>query len=119
MFGREPALLVARPLPMLQSAARNRMASTTRVTVLAKPRASRSQIRRCEGLSIEVALAAPPADGAANEELVTLVASALSLRRSAVTIVLGHTSKRKVLEIASMDAAEVELRLAVSALATR
>ena len=41
-----------------------------RISVRAKPRAKRSGLTRAEGLSIDVALAAPPVDGAANEELV-------------------------------------------------
>jgi len=77
-----------------------------RLTILAKPRAKHSRVVRCEGLSAEVALAAPPADGAANAELIEVLARALSVPKSALCIALGKSSKHKVLEVIGLEAEE-------------
>jgi uncharacterized protein (TIGR00251 family) len=93
---------------------KNEAEHAVRVTVRAKPRASHSRIARVDGLKVEVALAAPPVDGAANEALIELLAKALSLSKSALTLVLGQTSKHKVVEITGLSAAEVTSRLAAT-----
>jgi uncharacterized protein len=85
-----------------------------RLTIRAKPRASKSRVVRAEGLSLEVALAAPPVDGAANDALLELLADALSVRRSALQLVLGQASKHKVVEVTGLSADEITARLAGS-----
>lgn len=82
------------------------MSDKVRLTILAKPRAKRSRVVRCEGLSAEVALAAPPADGAANAELIEVLARALSVPKRALCIALGKSSKHKVVEVTGLEAAE-------------
>jgi uncharacterized protein (TIGR00251 family) len=86
-----------------------------RITVRAKPRARRSSIVRAAGLSVEVALAAPPVDGAANDELLSVLAEALAVPRSALRLVLGAGSKNKVVEVVGPSEADVAGRLAASA----
>jgi uncharacterized protein (TIGR00251 family) len=66
---------------------------TFRVYVV--PRASRSEIAGAHDGALRVRLAAPPVDGAANRELIALLAKALHVSRSAVAIDAGHTSKIK------------------------
>lgn len=44
---------------------------------------------------IQARVAAPPEDGRANDELVILVAAALHVPRDRVTLIDGHTSRRK------------------------
>ena len=51
------------------------------------------------GDAVKVRLAAPPVDGAANEELIRFVAERLGVPRSAVRIAAGATSRRKVVEV--------------------
>ena len=82
-----------------------------RVSVRAKPRASRSKLVRAQGLSIEAALAAPPVDGAANAALIELLASALALPKSALRLALGETSRHKVVEVTGLSPDEVAARL--------
>jgi uncharacterized protein (TIGR00251 family) len=82
-----------------------------RLTIKAKPRASQSRITAVDGLQVEARLAAPPVDGAANAELLRLLAEALELRASALRLVVGQTSKHKVVEIAGLSAAEIIERL--------
>jgi uncharacterized protein len=59
---------------------------------------------------LEIRVAAAPADGAANDEVVKLLAKALGVPRGSVRIVSGQTSRLKRLEI-PIDEAEVRRRL--------
>ena len=74
-----------------------------RFSVHARPRSSRTAILGVREGALEVALTAPPADGAANAELVKLLARALEVRRGDVTIVVGASSRDKVVEINGMS----------------
>lgn len=67
--------------------------------ILVQPRASRSEIVGPHGDALKVRLAAPPVDGAANEELIRLLAREYKVPRAAVTILSGHTSRRKTVMI--------------------
>ena len=69
------------------------------------PRASRSEIVGEHDNAIRVRLAAPPVDGAANEELVRTIADAFGVSRSAVQIINGHKSKLKTLKVIGLDPA--------------
>ena len=64
-------------------------------TVRVVPNASRSSIAGVQEGALRVRLAAPPVDGAANKELVRVIASALGLRARDVEITRGHASKVK------------------------
>ena len=86
-----------------------------RDSVRAKPRASRSQILRAEGLSADIALAAPPVDGAANAELLALLSEALSVPKAALALVLGDSSKHKFVGVNGLSAGEVAERLQLAA----
>ena len=50
---------------------------------------------------------APPVDGAANEAVVEVLAKALGVPRRAISIVAGHASRSKVVEVNGVDAARV------------
>lgn len=68
-------------------------------TVRVVPRASKSEIvGEFEG-SLKVRISAPPVDGAANEEVVRLLAKSLKVSRSAVSITAGHISRTKRIRI--------------------
>jgi uncharacterized protein (TIGR00251 family) len=86
--------------------------ATVRFEVHAKPRAKKSGIGmvRADG-SLDVALAAPPVDGAANDELVRVLAEALSCPRRDVTIARGASSKKKLVEVTGVDRDELLRRL--------
>lgn len=59
------------------------------------PRASRSEIVGEHDGALRVRVSAAPVDGAANEELVRMLARALHVRRNAVVIIAGQTSRLK------------------------
>jgi uncharacterized protein (TIGR00251 family) len=63
------------------------------------PRSSRSEVVGEHNGSLRVKIAAPPVDGAANEELVRVLAKTFDVSRSAVTIVSGQTGKVKQISI--------------------
>ena len=60
---------------------------------------------------LEIRVAAAPADGAANESVVRLLAEALQVPRSSVTIASGHSSRHKRIRV-ELDAGELRDRLA-------
>ena len=64
------------------------------------PRASRSELVGEHDGALRVRIAAPPVDGAANDELVRLLALAFAVPRSAIDITAGHASKLKTVRIA-------------------
>ena len=82
------------------------------LTVRVIPRAKRSGIDGMRGDAILVRLQAPPADGAANEELIGVLAAALAVPRSAVTIISGERSRQKRVRVTGVDAVTVQARLA-------
>ncbi len=97
---------------MKPRAAARPAAAVVRLSVRAKPRASKSRIVSVQGFELEVALAAAPVDGAANEALLELLASALAIRQSALRLVLGQASKHKLVEVSGLSVDEVSQRLA-------
>ncbi|MBX3183780.1 MAG: DUF167 domain-containing protein [Polyangiaceae bacterium] len=80
--------------------------------VFAKPRASRSRVLGVREGALEVALAAPPVDGAANQELVATLARALGVPRRQVELVRGDTSKHKLVRVQGLGVGELRERLA-------
>ncbi len=74
-------------------------AGAVRFSVHVRPRSSRCVILGVREGSLDVALTAPPAEGAANEELRKLLARALDVRRADVNIIVGPSSRSKLLEV--------------------
>ena len=58
-----------------------------------------------------VRLAAAPVDGAANDELIALLAQTLRIPRRAITIVSGERSRTKRVRIAGIDRAQALAKL--------
>jgi uncharacterized protein (TIGR00251 family) len=79
---------------------------TLRFEVHAKPRAKKSRILGPKGDALEVSLAALPTGGAANEELVRVLAEALHVPKRQVVIVRGHGATRKLVSVSGISAAE-------------
>lgn len=74
--------------------------SAIQFAVRVVPRASRSEIVGEHDGALRVRIAAPPVEGAANEELVRTLAHALGVPRRAVEITSGHASKTKLVRVA-------------------
>jgi uncharacterized protein (TIGR00251 family) len=86
-------------------------ADGTRLLLRVQPRASRSEVVGPHGEALRVRLAAPPVDGAANEELVRLLAERLGVARSAISISAGASGRSKGVRVAGLVPAEVADRL--------
>jgi uncharacterized protein YggU (UPF0235/DUF167 family) len=56
-------------------------------------------------------VAAPPERGRANEALVELLAGALDVPRSRVSVVGGQTGRRKIVDVEGLDGDEIERML--------
>jgi uncharacterized protein (TIGR00251 family) len=75
------------------------------------PRAKRTELAGTYGDAIRIRVAAPPADGAANAELVRFLSQRLGVPRGSVTIVAGAASRRKVIEVLGRSAEAVRQAL--------
>jgi len=85
-----------------------------RIHLHVAPRASRTKVGGLHDGRIKLAVAAPPVEGRANEEIVKFLARALRVGKSSVRIVSGETGKRKVVEIDGVSAAQAIAALGVS-----
>jgi uncharacterized protein (TIGR00251 family) len=81
------------------------------IAVRVIPRSGRSGVAGTRGGALLVRLNAPPVEGAANDELVAVIAAALGVSRRAVTIVSGERSRTKRVRITGVDADHVASRL--------
>ena len=82
-----------------------------KLAVKVVPGSSREGIAGWLGDSLKVRVTAPPERGRANAAVESLVAEALGVPRGCVSVVSGHASPRKLLEIAELSEAEVHGRL--------
>ena len=77
-------------------------------TVRIVPRASRSEITGEQSGALRVRIAAAPVAGAANQELIKLLAKSFKLPKNAVQIISGSTSKNKIVRIQGGDATRLQ-----------
>ena len=69
------------------------------LAVRVTPRSRKNEIASVDGQALRVRLTAPPVGGAANAALCEFLARVLGVRTSAVTLVAGQTSRRKVIRL--------------------
>lgn len=81
------------------------------VEVQVIPRARRAGLDGARAGAVLVRLQSAPVDGAANKELIGVIAEALGVSRAAVTIVSGERSRRKRVHVAGVSVAEADLKL--------
>ena len=72
------------------------------------PRASRSEFAGAHEGALRIRIAALPVDGAANRELIRLLAQTFKRPQSAVEIVSGSGSKNKIVRIQGANPAKLE-----------
>lgn len=72
------------------------------------PRASKSEIIGEFNGALKIRLAAPPVEGAANRELIRVLAKFLNVPQNAVEIISGESSRRKVVSARGASAAQLE-----------
>jgi uncharacterized protein len=89
-------------------------AASTRLRLRVSPGSGRAEVVGRHGDAWKVRVAAPPEAGRANEAVVRLLAETLSLPRRSLTLVAGHGARDKVVEVAGLEPAEAERRLAAA-----
>jgi len=75
------------------------------------PRAGRTGLAGLRDGALLVRLAAAPVDGAANDELIALIAKSLRIPKRDITIVAGERSRTKRIRIAGIDREQALARL--------
>ncbi len=87
-----------------------------RIAVQVTPNAKKSEVTGVLEDALKIRLQAQPVEGKANEALLRYLAEVLKLPKSALSIMHGHTSKRKIIEISAprMTAEEVRRLLVPS-----
>jgi uncharacterized protein len=71
-------------------------------SVYVQPRASKAAIVGCHDNALKIKLTAPPVGGAANKQCIQILAKALGLPKSAVTIDSGQTGRLKQISLKSI-----------------
>jgi hypothetical protein len=79
-----------------------------RVTIRVRPGAGRTQVGGEHAGALLVRVTAPAVDGRATEAALAAVAGAFGVRRRAVTLVSGATSRTKVVDVAGVDQAALD-----------
>ena len=97
-------------MPRIPSNRRGADAATLRVRV--QPRASREAIVGWREDALRLAVTAAPVDGEANEAVRRLLARALGVAPSAVSLVRGGHGRDKVVRVEGLTGAEMRSRLA-------
>lgn len=76
--------------------------------IKAQPGARKDEIVGEQAGSIKVRVTAPPEKGKANEAIIRLLAEKLNLRKSAISVISGETSRDKKILIQGVSCAELE-----------
>ena len=81
------------------------------ISVRVHPNAIRNEVAGFTGGVFQVRVAAPPARGKANKELITFLSQVLGISRSKINIAKGHTARNKLIAINGLSQEEVTKRL--------
>ena len=84
-----------------------------RFAVRVQPRSSRLGIVGLHGTSLKICVHTPPVDGAANDDVIKVLATALGVARRNVRIVSGEGSRNKVVEVNGMNSATLQSHLMI------
>jgi uncharacterized protein len=85
------------------------------ISVRVIPRAGKAGLSGTRGDAVLVRLQSPPVDGAANDELIDVLAKALGVPKRAVSIVAGERSRMKRIRVAGIDETTAAARLTAAA----
>jgi len=85
-----------------------------RVTIQVTPRSPRTEIVGEKAGALHVRVSSPPEEGQANASLVRVLAKAVGVSRSAVQIVSGERSRRKIVFIRGLQGQEFLDRLGLT-----
>ncbi len=78
------------------------------LSVRVTPRARKNEVAGIQAGALKVKLAAPPVEGAANAALCVFLAEQLGVRKAAVTLIAGQTSRLKVVRVEGVTVEQVQ-----------
>jgi uncharacterized protein (TIGR00251 family) len=87
------------------------MTENCRLNLKVTPNARANEVTGIRDGIIQVKINASPIEGKANSELVKYLAGLLEIPKSNISILRGHTSRNKTIEIAGRDGEEISRRL--------
>lgn len=70
-----------------------------KIFVKAKPRSKEEKIEKVDGDHYVVSVKEPPVEGRANRAIIRLIAEFFNTSPSRVSIISGHTSRQKIVEV--------------------
>jgi hypothetical protein len=91
----------------------SRHTGTVRVTVRVRPGSARPGVGGEHDGALVVRVSAPAVDGRATEAALGAIAAAFGVRRRAVTLITGAASRRKIVEVAGADPADLDRLLSL------
>lgn len=80
---------------------------TLTIALHVQPKARKTEIVGTHGDALKIKVAAPPVDGAANEEIISFFAKYLGVPKSRIEIKQGEQSRHKVIEVEGVTAGEL------------
>ncbi|MDH7568605.1 MAG: DUF167 domain-containing protein [Armatimonadota bacterium] len=86
-------------------------AATTLLRVRVQPRSSRNEVVAWRDGVLHVRVNAPPVEGAANRACAAVLAEALGVPKSAITLVSGERSREKTFRVVGITEGEAQQRL--------
>lgn len=84
---------------------------TAELIIRVQPRASKNEILRTGDDRLKVKVTSPPADGRANQQVVTVLADRLRIARGRVSILAGRFSRDKRVRIDGLTETQVRTLL--------
>jgi uncharacterized protein YggU (UPF0235/DUF167 family) len=87
------------------------MADSTRLQLRVAPGAAQSGVVGRHGAGWKLRVTSAPERGKANEAVLRVLAAALDVPERSLSLVSGHASRDKVVELHGLDAEEAERRL--------
>lgn len=79
--------------------------------VYTQPRASRTKVIGLHDSMLKISCCSPPVDGKANKEIAEFLSRLFSCAKKDVSIVRGHSSRKKQFLVSGMHVADVETSL--------
>jgi len=88
----------------------------TLITLHVQPGARKNEVVGYDGSVIRLKIAAPPVEGKANREVIAFLSQRLDIKKGALTIRRGLTSRDKVIAVDGLSRDEVLRRLSLKSL---
>ncbi len=82
-----------------------------RIEIRVHPQAKKSRLAGMLGSAYKLDVAAPPADGRANEACIKVLGEVAGIARAQIRIIKGQTSRSKIFEFEGIEEAELRRRL--------